>query len=191
MEFILAHTLTGARRNGKERANHKYIKREWGNGRWVYIYKDDISSRGNNRNAPNPNDTTIRLAAQKKTAPSMANKTHSKQNKKHLTETGKNTHNREYYSKYVQSPGTTTRDIEVDGAHVAEFTSPDAYTIMSYDELELIVSRDKFIRKAQRVIDKCSNQTIRNIMTNFATTVANIRYDIEKAIAKAKKKIQG
>lgn len=124
----------------------------------------------------------------------MTNKTRSKQNKKHLTETGKNTHNREYYSKYVLGTGNNTRDVEVDGAHAAEFgnwSSSSTYAIMSYDTLELAVSRDKFMRKAQRVIDKCSNQTVRNIMTNFATAVANIRYNIEKAIAKAKKKKQG
>ena len=31
-------------KNGEERANHKYISREWKNGRWVYTYSYDSGS---------------------------------------------------------------------------------------------------------------------------------------------------
>ena len=41
-------TLSHAQK-GKERAGHKYVKREWKNNRWQYWYKDDQGNLTTNK----------------------------------------------------------------------------------------------------------------------------------------------
>ena len=41
----LENSLSHAKK-GEERPNHKYMSREWKNGRWEYVYKDQNDGRG-------------------------------------------------------------------------------------------------------------------------------------------------
>lgn len=54
MNYKLQHS---AMQKGQQKDNHKYIYREWKNGRWVYYYEDDVrtdkTAIGSNYKTPN------------------------------------------------------------------------------------------------------------------------------------------
>lgn len=171
MNFVLAHSLTGAKRSGKERANHKYIKREWNNGRWAYTYKITATkAKSNSKNdsmgytdrSGNPTEFKV----YKYMTPQYQDKVVEYYNNNIADDNEK-------ASRGIRS--TTT----VDTIHVLKKYEDLCLVQLkkySYDYIEALVLKHQYKERAMETVNKCSNQLVRNIGEKIVDTLAGAQY---------------
>lgn len=191
-DFVLAHAITRSRRTGKERANHKYIKREWNNGRWTYTYKDDTNSRGNNRDAPKKTDFSTRspfwslsklavdngISADSAITVATNHKKNVSSQAQYVKDHGKNV---DYYVKNISSPGS--RAVEYSDRAVTVYDPAyeiqameyiEAYTTMDYDFIDEEVKLHKAKKAVDAFIQKMEHSK-KNVVKSKGTTSTSAR----------------